>query len=473
MRTSTGSLMTAIALASLSMTSHAAERGMLIDLVAVDSDAQVEALKRSPGASWWVEAGEVLLLAGDVATLRGAVPARLLLREIDSLRLDRLALRPRGCGDHRQALAEQDLLLVADTFELVHQPIAFAPAGLNAGTINPHLGVPEFQPVAANSTIARLHRFDRPQGAATVDPGIAPVVDRVDAARWFATVGTLTGWDRSSWSAQLPLARQWIAGEFAQLGLSVSEPTFSFPPGGTPAPIANVIGVWSGSETPDEWIVVGGHYDSRNINNNAASASNTPGADDNASGCSGVIEAARAVVPFRPKLSVLFMCYAGEEQGLYGSHGHVNALTASGDLGRVKAMLNMDMIGWTPDTALGVNIATNGNPSQPGANTALVDLLADSALTYAPTLNANFVVKQYSTCCSDHMPYINAGRPATMSIHRGTTSYPHYHRSTDTPSNLGPQAQDIGSAIVRMNVAALARLSGASDVIFSDGNEGP
>ncbi len=48
----------------------------------------------------------------------------------------------------------------------------------------------------------------------------------------------------------------------------------------------NVIGTWTGTSLPDEWIVVGAHYDSRN--GSGSSVTNTPGAEDNASGCAGV-----------------------------------------------------------------------------------------------------------------------------------------------------------------------------------------
>src|SRR5690606_26683594 len=140
-----------------------AERGLLVDLGGVPDAARVEALKHSDGTDWWLEAGEVLLLVGNTARLRQSVPAQLVLREVDNIRPDRLAVRPRGCIDHRQPLAGRDLLLVGDKWDLVNRPVSFAPAGLDAGQINPHLGLPEFVPVERNSVLARLHPFDRPE----------------------------------------------------------------------------------------------------------------------------------------------------------------------------------------------------------------------------------------------------------------------------------------------------------------------
>jgi hypothetical protein len=453
--------------------SAASDRAVLVDLTTVDR-AGLAALQRAPGVAWWIEAGEVLLLAGDVATIRAVLPAGQVLADLGTVDPDQLALHARGCGDTSDRVAPGALLIPGASYDLVRRPRAFSPVPATApAAIAAHLGAPEWQPVARNSTIARLHRLDRPDGAPPADPGIVPIADRVDGQRWFDTVSTLADFDRSSYSVELVPARQWIAGQFAGLGLAVSEPVFNFPLGGAPLPLANVIGRIEGSEFPDQWLVIGGHYDSRNGVNNSANAANTPGADDNASGCSGVIEAARAIVPFKPRRSIVFMCYAGEEQGLHGSIGHVNALLGAGDLARVRAMLNMDMIGWSADAGLGVNVATLLTVGNPVDNQALVELVADAGLTYAPALNPDFIVRSGNTCCSDHMPYLNAGRPGVMSIHRGSAAaYPHYHRDTDTPANLGPFAQAIGSAIVRMNVAALARLSGASDRIFADDHQG-
>lgn len=463
----------ALALAALGPVAAAArDQAILVDLTRVDS-AGLHALQHTPGVAWWVEAGEVLLLAGDTATIRAALPDGHVLADLGAVDPGQLALHARGCGDGSDRVAPGALLIPGANYDLVRRPRAFSPVPAPApAALAAHLGAPEWQPVAPNTTIARLHRLDRPEGAPPVEPGIVPIVDRVDGPRWFDTVTTLTGFDRSSYSVELVPARQWIAGQFTALGLAVSEPVFNFPPGGAPLPLANVIGRMEGSEFPDQWIVVGGHYDSRNSANSPAGAADTPGADDNASGCSGVIEAARAIATFRPRRSVVFMCYAGEEQGLHGSTGHVNALLGAGDLGKVRAMLNMDMIGWSPDASLGVTVATRIDVGNPASNQALVELVADAGLTYVPALNPNLIVRGSSTCCSDHMPYINAGVPGLMSIHRGGTTYPHYHRNTDTPANLGPFAQAIGPAIVRMNVAALARLSGASDRIFADDHQG-
>lgn len=65
-------------------------------------------------------------------------------------------------------------------------------------------------------------------------------------------------------------------------------------------------------------IIIGAHYDSRasNLNNTKVRA---PGADDNASGVSGLLELARILSPFNLNYNIQFVLFSGEEQGKWGS----------------------------------------------------------------------------------------------------------------------------------------------------------
>ncbi|MDH7444825.1 M20/M25/M40 family metallo-hydrolase [Aquimarina sp. 2201CG14-23] len=73
----------------------------------------------------------------------------------------------------------------------------------------------------------------------------------------------------------------------------------------------------TGSEKPDEFVIIGGHIDSTSGGNN----NDAPGADDNASGIATITEAARVLfdMNFKPKRTMEFMAYAAEEVGLRGS----------------------------------------------------------------------------------------------------------------------------------------------------------
>ena len=111
--------------------------------------------------------------------------------------------------------------------------------------------------------------------------------------------------------------------------------------------VHNVVGYLPGETS--EYIVIGAHYDHLGLGEQfsmAPSLAGTvhPGADDNASGSSGVIELARRMGSEpKPKRGVLFMTFAGEELGLLGSSYYVNHPDLP--LDKAVAMINMDMIG--------------------------------------------------------------------------------------------------------------------------------
>jgi Zn-dependent M28 family amino/carboxypeptidase len=115
--------------------------------------------------------------------------------------------------------------------------------------------------------------------------------------------------------------------------------------------VRNVIAAVEGSDPQlkSEWVVVGAHYDHLGLGERDSLAPSQigqvhHGADDNASGTSGVLELARLTAKDRPmKRSVLFMTFAGEELGLLGSSYFVNHPTIQ--LDKVTTMINMDMIG--------------------------------------------------------------------------------------------------------------------------------
>lgn len=434
-------------------------RAVLVDISRAEA-ADVEAWRSAQGVDWWLELGDDLLLSGDVTALRAAVRSDVELRDLGKLAPRDLVLHARGCALDR---TPPDLLVYPGSrYDLLLRPDAQRMAAL--GHDDPaHLGAEEWIDVQPDTVIARQYRFERPVPLGA-DPAITALVAEIDPVRWYADVVTLAGWDRSSYSPELADARQWIAARFASLGLVVSEPAFPLVYSGTTYTPSNVIGFLQGSSRPGEWVVVGGHYDSRNINNAPSSAADTPGADDNATGCSAVLELARVFSTKRPAASMIFMCYAGEEQGLVGGNAHAGALQADGQLARVRLAAIMDMIGWSANATLGADLDTTSTFA------ATRNLFADAALTYVPGLA---VTVSGLTCCSDHMPYINRGRPSVLSIHKNYTSYVHYHRSTDLPANLGPHAQAIGGAIMRMNAAAVAGVVGpmdaAGDFIFVDG----
>ncbi|MGI8917034.1 MAG: M20/M25/M40 family metallo-hydrolase [Pyrinomonadaceae bacterium] len=117
------------------------------------------------------------------------------------------------------------------------------------------------------------------------------------------------------------------------------------------AAAANVIGILEGTDPAlkNETIVIGAHYDHLGHGGAGSLAPKEGeihhGADDNASGVAGVLELARifSMQNPRPRRSILFATFSGEEEGLLGSNYYVNH--PSVPLSDTIAMINMDMIG--------------------------------------------------------------------------------------------------------------------------------
>ncbi len=121
---------------------------------------------------------------------------------------------------------------------------------------------------------------------------------------------------------------------------------------------ANVIGILEGSDPnlKHEAIVIGAHYDHLGRGGAGSLAQRAGdvhhGADDNASGTAGMIELARIFSTQRPKprRTIVFAAFSGEEEGLLGSNYYVNFPVLP--LANTVAMINMDMIGRMKDRKL-------------------------------------------------------------------------------------------------------------------------
>ena len=120
-------------------------------------------------------------------------------------------------------------------------------------------------------------------------------------------------------------------------------------------PVRNVHARLPGATVPHEYAVVGAHYDHIGVGK-AGDDGDTVfnGADDNASGTTGLLLAAEALATSsqRPDRSVVFVAFSGEEKGLYGSRAYVDASPLP--LDSCVAMMNMDMIGRCENNKLSI-----------------------------------------------------------------------------------------------------------------------
>lgn len=417
--------------------------------------ATLAAMTASAGLAWWIGLGDSVLVTGEPAALDAIEQTHKLprLREWPALDPQELLLEARGCGVHASSLPA---LADVGRYALLRMPVPVARRALKTRG--------DVEPLTLNRHhVLRWDKDPRSLVKGTPDPNVQRVVAALDVPRWFTTLSALAGFDRNTFGSGRAAARDWLVLQFQGIaGInSVSTPSFPLQWGSLPYTSENVLAVMPGLSLPDEWIVVGAHYDSRNPNGGPSGAANSPGAEDNASGCAGVLEMARLFSRFRAQRTMIFICFSGEEQGLWGSYGHVSQLVSAGDLSKVRLMLNMDMIGYSGDADLDVLLETDS------AQQALLAEFASQAQIYAPSLR---IVNSTNPCCSDHVPYLQNQLPALLTIANDWNSYVHYHQSSDIPANVS-NAQAMGGAILRMNAAVLALRAGAGDAVFLGGFE--
>ena len=106
--------------------------------------------------------------------------------------------------------------------------------------------------------------------------------------------------------------------------------------------VVNVVAIQRGSQFPNRYVIMSGDIDSR-VSNPNNFTSDSPGANDNATGLAGTIEAARVLSKYKFPVSIIYVGLSGEEQGLYG--GKILAKYAIDNNWDIIAVLNNDMIG--------------------------------------------------------------------------------------------------------------------------------
>jgi Zn-dependent M28 family amino/carboxypeptidase len=164
----------------------------------------------------------------------------------------------------------------------------------------------------------------------------------------FGTRHTLS--DTKSDTRGIGAARRWVASEFAAISkdcggcLTVETPAETATGRRVPNPteVMDVLAIQRGTTDPNRVIVISGHIDSR-VTDVMNATADAPGANDDGSGTTAVIEAARVLSKHKFPATLVFAVLSGEEQGLLG--GKVLADYATKQGWRVEADLNNDIVG--------------------------------------------------------------------------------------------------------------------------------
>ncbi len=192
------------------------------------------------------------------------------------------------------------------------------------------------------------------------DPRVHGIVTSVSSERIEADIRTLVGFgtrntmsDTLSSTRGIGAARRWIKAEFDRISeacggcLDVYFVGETFPAGGrlredAETHIVNVVAVQRGDTDPGRFVIMSGDIDSR-VSRGSNAIDSAPGANDNASGMAGTLEAARVLTRHSFNASIVYLGLSGEEQGLYGGGTIARMAVDSG--WDIQAVLNNDMIG--------------------------------------------------------------------------------------------------------------------------------
>lgn len=255
-----------------------------------------------------------------------------------------------------------------------------------------------------------------------------------------------------------------------------------------PTEVISVIAIQRGELEPDRYVMMSGDIDSR-VSDPLDNTSDSPGANDNASGMAGVLEAARVLSQHTFAGSIIYAGLAGEEQGLFG--GKIVAAHALENDWRIKAVLNNDMI----SNISGINGVTNnatarvfsegtravetpeearrrrftgGEVDSPSRQIArLVDRTADQ---YIPNLDVMMVYRlDRFGRGGHHRPFNEVGIPGVRIMETNE----HYDRQHQDIRVEGGRAYgdtmdgvdvDYARKLTALNIAVMAQIAGAPPI---------
>ena len=192
------------------------------------------------------------------------------------------------------------------------------------------------------------------------DQRIYDIINAVSSERIKADITTLANFgtrntfsDTISNTRGIGAARRWIKGEFEAISKDCNnclnvfyQKDFVKAEGNDRIPkdtwIVNVAAVQKGTKYLNRYIIMSGDIDSRN-SDGSDFTKDAPGANDNASGMAGAIEAARVLSKYKFESSIIYLGLSGEEQGLFGGKGFAEYAKNNG--WEIIGVLNNDMIG--------------------------------------------------------------------------------------------------------------------------------
>ena len=400
---------------------------------APDALRTLTAAATDAGAAW-TRLGDTLLVAGHPAQLErtaaGRAPADRI--EVPAARLHLVIQNGRQFQqEHPEVpvLVDQGRYLVVD--------LDPAEAGRIVEPSERHVPCFGVRPLPAN-TVVFAQRPPAPERARAV---AEPRVAAVSRDAFAADLRTLAGFrTRHSTSTEFRTALDWAEGVLSALGFGTRTQTVALPGGST----QNLIAERAGRGGDGRAVLVTAHLDSINVRDGADAPA--PGADDNGSGAAGVLAVARALQDHSGARDLRLILFGGEEQGLYGSRHYVAELAPEAR-DHIHAVLNIDMIA-SRNTPSPTVLLEGAAVSQ----AVLAELAAAAQASTGLTVQTSLLPFN-----SDHVPFLDSGIPAVLTIEGADGANDRIHTAGDTLEHLD---HDLALEILRMNVAYLVQALG-------------
>lgn len=305
-------------------------------------------------------------------------------------------------------------------------------------------------------------------GEPAVSPAVELSAEEAEAAkRLEGDVRRLAGeiGERNMWHFErLEQAAKYIEYELRTAGWAVGAQEYELQ-GRRPR---NIVAEIAGSESPQEIVLIGAHYDS---------VMGSPGANDNGSGVAALLELSRMLFGARPRRTLRLVAFVNEEPPFFktsemGSRVHARAAKRSGE--KIVAMVSLETIGYYseaegsqmfPFTPLRFFYPTRGNFVAFVSNFRSRALLQRSlkAFRAASDFPAEGLAAPewlIGVDWSDQWSFWRSGYPAVMITDTAPFRYRHYHTMQDTPDKVDYEALARVTAGLAGMVEALAGMKG-------------
>jgi aminopeptidase YwaD len=265
----------------------------------------------------------------------------------------------------------------------------------------------------------------------TINPYYQEIVTGVKYDTIYNRLQTFENFGNKGINSQgLKNTAQWIIDFYTNLGYTNIEiDTFTH----SGNQLYNIIITKTGTEHPDKYFIIDGHYD----------AANCPGTDDNGSGTVIIMEVARLLRDVSTKCSIKFIHFSAEESGLVGSQHYVTNTVIPQNMD-ILLLLNIDMVGGTSGMSNNI-IKCERDEAGQSQNNAASYAYTDTLATLT-SLYSNLQTQISNAYGSDYMPFEQNGNIITG-----------YYEYNENPYN-----HSLGDILAHMDPASVNELTKAA-----------